>query len=181
MFFGFLNSLWYQTWNWQKIEEKHANIFHGMQDPQIKGLCLCAYLCMWGCRMRILIMFASMCVRINSMFAWHHANICICLSVCQCTDMCVFVLLHISIKMKDNLLNEQRFPFVEAHYPCTLPLLSLTRAWGQLHSQAIPLQSYPRICAINMHWLLFLIMQFILSTCCLHPNFLPYTLIPLYF
>lgn len=26
-----------------------------------------------------------------------------------------------------------------------------------------------------------LIMQFILSTCCLHPNFLPHTLIPLYF
>lgn len=92
---------------------------------------------------------------------------------------------HHQNQTDNSALKEQRSPFVQAHYPCPLPLLCFTRAKGKastprtsLHNPiTVPVQS---ICTSYL-FLFFLIMQFILSTCHLHPDFLPQTFIPLYF
>lgn len=109
------------------------------------------------CRMRILITFVSVSVCICSLSALRHVNF---LHLHFWGLMHRFMCLHALARLHQNktdnwVLNEQQFPFVGAHYPCPLPLLYLTLAWGQLHSQHILPQFYPRICAINMHWLLF--------------------------
>lgn len=67
--------------------------FHREQDLQIKCLRLCAYLCILEDKNT-----DHVCVCVYLRHAWPHFHICI--SVGLCTDMCVFVLLHVSIKMK---------------------------------------------------------------------------------
>ena len=86
-------------------------------------------------------------------------------------------ILHAPARLHQNetdkcVLNERRFPLAGAHYPWPMPLLSFTglgTAPLPGHSSTILSQNLRNQYALAT----ILIMQFILSTCRLYPNFLP--------
>ena len=134
--------------------------------------------CLLICWMTFLIAFAKVCLYLHFC--------CVAESRHLYLRFCVLkhnVRLHASLHLHHSetdkwVLNEQQFPF-EAHYHCPLPLcLSLWPAAAHPgHFSTMVSQNPDNQYAMAT----FLIMQFILSTGCLHPNFLACPLILLYF
>lgn len=102
------------------------------------------------------VIFVSLCGVLGLCFILENENATLFASVCAHVNNCSrYVHHHVLLRLNHNetdnsVVNEQWFPFVVvifAPYPCYLSL-------GPRDS-CTPLLSYPRICAVNTHWLLF--------------------------